>query len=506
VPSATEIANFARCAHRIFLDANGPAAEAAPPTAEMERLWAEGREHEARIVATLAVETASGFTAQERRASTLALMTAGAPLIYHGCLSKDDLVGEPDLLRRIETPSSLGAHAYVPVDIKVGRATKSTASETAKTEYAMQLCAYAELLEHAQGVRPQVGYIIDRTGESVEVDLSAFAATYADIRARYSAVAAGEDATIPGWSTKVCPQCAWRDRCWRVLETTDDLTTMSAIGIPKREKLWAIGVRTVADLAAADPDTLATTKGLGKVARMWPVRARAVKERRPLLLRPWTPPAVDIEISYDVENLTDPFVYLHGLLVRPTGGRAFGDADFTEVDFGSFEPVCATHRDTEEAVWQRFLAKIEALTRHASFVVYIYSSHERTVLRRLRETFGGSEALTRFEDAMVDLCAIAKRSVVFPTDADGLKTIAKFVDFHWRDADPGGSQSITWWRSYLADPQANEALRDRVLAYNEDDVRATFAIRDWLARFSLDMSRATVAIDAGPIAEAPPPG
>src|SRR5690242_5376540 len=106
MPSATDIANFSRCAHRIFLDANGPAEDAVPPTAEIERMWAEGREHEARIVATLEVETASGFTAQERRANTLALMTAGAPLIYHGLLSKDDLVGEPDLLRRIETPSA----------------------------------------------------------------------------------------------------------------------------------------------------------------------------------------------------------------------------------------------------------------------------------------------------------------------------------------------------------------------------------------------------------------
>lgn len=481
--TATDLANFVRCEHRIFLDANGDRTLALPPSAEMQRLWDEGRVHEERVLDTLDSTSVTGTTPAERRAATLAAMAEGVPLIYHALLVKDDLVGEPDFLKRIETPSSRGAYAYAPGDVKLGRATKSLKSDTTKTEYAIQLCAYAELLEAAQGVRPDVAWIVDRSGEWQDVALGPFMPLYTDIRARFNAVQQGTEETIPGWKTAACPQCAWRDRCWKLLQEKDDLTTMSAIGIPKREKLWAIGVRTVAELAAADPDTLAATKGLGKIARLWPLRAKAVKEQQPILLRPWIPPVVDVEISYDVENLTDPFVYLHGLLVRPAGGRTFGDTEFTDADFGSFEPVCATHRDTEETVWQRFLAKIEALTAHGSFVVYIYSPHERGVLRRLRETYGGSDALTKFEEGIVDLCAIAKRSVVFPTDADGLKTIAKYVNFHWRDVDPGGSQSITWWKSYLADPEANDALRERVLAYNEDDVRATFAIRDWLGAF-----------------------
>jgi predicted RecB family nuclease len=40
-----------------------------------------------------------------------------------------------------------------------------------------------------------------------------------------------------------------------------------------------------------------------------------------------------------------------------------------------------------------------------------------------------------------------------------------------------------WWSDYLRDPVANAALRERVLRYNEDDVRASFVVRDWLTTF-----------------------
>jgi predicted RecB family nuclease len=178
-------------------------------------------------------------------------------------------------------------------------------------------------------------------------------------------------------------------------------------------------------------------------------------------------------------------VYLHGLLVRPAGGLQVGDPDFVSTDYGSFEPVCAVPGETEESVWRRFLQKIESLAGQGSIAVYIYSPAERVMLRRLKNAYGGSDALTVFEAAMIDMCKVVKRSVILPTDGDGLKTVAQHLGFEWRDPDPGGGQSITWWKQYLDDPAANASLRERVVAYNEDDVRATFAIRDWLARFSL---------------------
>jgi predicted RecB family nuclease len=277
---------------------------------------------------------------------------------------------------------------------------------------------------------------------------------------------------------------------------------MAGIGEPKREKLFTIGIRTVADLAVADADEVVKVRGLGKAARLWPLRARAVKTGQPVLIEPWAPPVVDYELSYDVENTPAPFVYLHGLLLRKSGGKPFSQPGFGETDFGTFDPVCATHPETEAEVWARFMEKVEDWTSRGTFVVYIYSPHERGVLRRLKRLYGGSEALERFEEGIIDLCKAVKRSVVLPTDGDGLKTVAAQIGFHWRDKTPGGQQSITWWNEYWADPEGNASLRDRVLAYNEDDVRATFAIRDWLCDFAKDANTGLLTLTGQVAAEA----
>jgi len=55
----------------------------------------------------------------------------------------------------------------------------------------------------------------------------------------------------------------------------------------------------------------------------------------------------------------------------------------------------------------------------------------------------------------------------------------RFVLSSLRDA-----QGMAWWAEYQKDPAANAPLLERILRYNEDDVRATFALRDWIEEFS----------------------
>jgi predicted RecB family nuclease len=120
--------------------------------------------------------------------------------------------------------------------------------------------------------------------------------------------------------------------------------------------------------------------------------------------------------------------------------------------------------------------------KRGHYAVYIYSHHEKTNLEKLAAKYGGSIELDHFISRFVDLLPVVKRCVVFPTDSTSLKPLARFVGFDWRDTDPGGSQSMAWWAEYIGDPVDKAALRERVIAYNEDDVWATFALRDWLAK------------------------
>ena len=64
-----------------------------------------------------------------------------------GYLAHEDFAGYPDFLVRVESPSELGAWSYEPWDTKLAR--------HPKPYFLVQLCCYAEMLERAQGVRPQ---------------------------------------------------------------------------------------------------------------------------------------------------------------------------------------------------------------------------------------------------------------------------------------------------------------------------------------------------------------
>lgn len=483
MPTATDLANLDRCVHRVYLDAAGDPTEKLPASAFLELLWENGRLHEDRIVTALgAVDAKISDDKTVRIVETRRLMAEGTPLIYRGYFEKADLRGEPDLLEKVNHSSALGAFAYIPTDIKASSVHGKGKNPKPKEMFLLQLSAYAELLDDVQGWWPDTGKIIDAQGTANVLDLETYRRTYEENRLRLSRIRSSEELTFPGWKTE-CVNCPWKTVCIRTLEQADDVTLVGGVGESYRTKLAKIGVKTVSDLAGADPTALQTVKGIGAAFSIaWIRQAKAQKRGTPEILETWAPPDVAIEISYDIEDFTpDPFLYLHGILIRQRGAKRFGEAGFTAADWGSFEPLCATlPDDSEEGLWRRFLSKLAELDRRGDYRVYVYSHHEKTNLEKLATKYGGSVQLDHYIERFVDLLQVVRRCIVFPRDSTGLKALACFVGFQWRDEDPSGSQSMAWWAEYMDDPVRNSALRDRVIAYNEDDVRATFALRDWL--------------------------
>ncbi len=66
----------------------------------------------------------------------------------------------------------------------------------------------------------------------------------------------------------------------------------------------------------------------------------------------------------------------------------------------------------------------------------------------------------------------------------GLKTVAPLAGFSWRGADVGGDLAMVRYVEATADEDAARRTEAQqwILAYNEDDVRATAALREWLDR------------------------
>ena len=67
-------------------------------------------------------------------------------MIYQACLRQPHFEGFADFLIKLPGKSRLGEHYYEVWDTKLAR--------SVKPYYAIQLCAYAEMLERIQGIRP----------------------------------------------------------------------------------------------------------------------------------------------------------------------------------------------------------------------------------------------------------------------------------------------------------------------------------------------------------------
>ena len=87
------------------------------------------------------------------------------------------------------------------------------------------------------------------------------------------------------------------------------------------------------------------------------------------------------------------------------------------------------------------------------------------------------------------------------TSGLGLKAVAPVAGFTWRDSEAGGEASLGWYRGAQAARGAErDAGRARILAYNEDDVRALRALR--LALTHIDLPGSVLELESSTHAQA----
>ncbi|TIP40009.1 MAG: hypothetical protein E5X69_17590, partial [Mesorhizobium sp.] len=72
--------------------------------------------------------------------------------IVQAALRSPPFTGRADILRRVETPSDLGAWSYEVVDTKLARETKGGT--------VLQLCLYSDLVGQVQGLVPEYAYVV----------------------------------------------------------------------------------------------------------------------------------------------------------------------------------------------------------------------------------------------------------------------------------------------------------------------------------------------------------
>ena len=341
-----------------------------------------------------------------------------------------------------------------------------------------------------------------------------------------------------------CPGCRWRDWCGERLEEAADLSLIFGVGaalrrlfkehgvgdlhelasldwttaelvgrevdldslisrsigvrgstllsdvIPDRpaqlDALASLGVDTVADLDAIDRTTLdLSAAGATNLATQIDL-ARARTGPAPAYRRRGVSgidvPRGDIEVDVDMEN-TNEGCYIWGALVTD---RRSASAASHYVAFASWDPdLAAGELVAFEAFWTWLtVQRASAAENGASFRAYCYSrSAEEGQMTRIADRLGMRAEIDDFlrSEDWVDLYAVVRSHLVTGRSL-GLKEVAPLAGFAWTSAAAGGTQAMLAYDIAVEeyDPVAQAEAQGWILTYNEDDVRATATLRDWL--------------------------
>lgn len=387
---------------------------------------------------------------------TLEFMREGRKVIFHGVLIDKHWVGHPDLLERVEGRSRLGDYYYVAADLKRSRFLRD--------EHKFQGCFYAELLERIQGVKPVQGYVITPDNVTLEYLIEEFEAVYELTLSEIEKIIAGKRPAH--FVTTGCKQSPWFDECQKESVLCDDISLLNRVWREEVHALELSGVETISKLALQSVSELERLVPNVSSARLEIMRDQAVAIRsgHHMIRGQIKMPEADIDLFFDIES--DPlrdFDYLFGVLEVSSRGE-------------EYHPFFAQSPDQECAMWKEFVNFIEM---HLDSPIYHYGWFEEEVIKRFSDKYGISElAREALGNNMIDLLSLIRNDIIFPLSFYSLKDIGSYIGYKWRSDDASGVNSVLWFEEWLA--SKTPKLIQKILEYNEDDVRATFKLQRWV--------------------------
>jgi len=482
--------DLVQCPHRVTMDLFGDYSQRAEVSPFVQLLWEKGSLYEKKVIGNLSISflDLSPYKEQDKERRTLEAMESGVSLIYNSRISHDDLLGEPDLLRK-------EGNGYVAGDIKSGSGEDGDEdNRKLKKHYAVQLALYTDVLQKLGKWSGPKAFVWDIHGEEVLYDfqmatsqrhLENFWDVYRETLNQARQIQAHTIETLPAYSSGVCKNCVWYAACLKQLEEGNDLTLIPSLGRSKRDSLLS-HIGSISELAETDisqyvrgrktifpgigPDTLQKMKARAQLL--------CQKDAKPYLREPITFPISQKEFFFDIE--VDPMqdiCYLHGFIERLNGDNS------TE----RFLPFYADD-PTPEAEEKAFAAAWNFVKSNPDAIIYYYSKYERTLYRKLCQKYprvcSSEEIENMFDPAKaIDLYFdVVLKATEWPTKDYSIKTLARYLGFDWRDTHPSGAASIEWYNRWTE--TKDPAIKARILEYNEDDCRATRVLLDGIRQLA----------------------
>jgi predicted RecB family nuclease len=383
--SAGDLVGHLNCRYLTHLDLKVVNGELVRPRLRddpaLDALIERGKIHEQGFVDHLAEQTGPATLIagvgidQASVTQTQQAMVRGDAVIVQAALRDGHWSGRADVLRRVETPSSLGCWSYEVTDTKLARETKGNT--------VLQLSLYSDLLATMQQKVPETAHVVTPGMEYLPETyrVADFAAFYRRVRGNLETFAATPplNGLYPD-PIEHCEVCRWREPCATRRRADDHLSLVAGIAKTQIDELVRQGVGTMAALATLpvplqwrpDRGTAPSYEKVREQARLQVEGREAgqlLHEVLPLvaefgLFRLPEPSGGDI--FFDFEG--DPFVENGGL--EFLFGYLYANEDGTDAYVGDW----VTTRQQERMAFERFIDFVTArLTRHPDLHIYHFA-------------------------------------------------------------------------------------------------------------------------------------
>ncbi|MGE0174337.1 MAG: TM0106 family RecB-like putative nuclease [Oligoflexales bacterium] len=418
--------------------------------------------------------------------ATLAVMKKGVDVIYQACLTKDGFTGFADFLVKVPGKSNFGDYYYEAWDTKL--------AGTLKSYFVIQLCAYSDMLQAAQGVLPESFKIVLGRGEETHQRLKVldYFAYYQNIKKRFLEFHGNFDHENKPNPEKYRSFGKWSIYAETTLKDSDSLFQVAGINRTQVANLKNAKITTMAELAETELKSIHKMSHhvFDRLKHQCRIQIESRGQEVPRFevldhgkIRPShglhvLPPASELDVYFDMEGfplVENGLEYLWGNTYLEKGERRFKD-------------FWAHNAEEEKKALEDFIDWVyDRWKRDPNMHIYHYASYEPAAIKRLMGRYGTRENevdnLLR-NKVFVDLYRVVQQGMRVGEPSYSIKNIEHIYRGKREGDVKDAGTSVVFYQAWLGTKDGEDFDKAKWLKeirdYNKDDCDSTLELAEWL--------------------------